>query len=160
LCVWKIRSSLFWVFIQCWLVFDYGHFSFSLHWHLKLALIVCPETSVNNYQPTLHKNREEWRPQRVFKFSHSKYYCGGSVCVLWIKLMEEFGTFTPFISVTFASVCIWRAHVLRHKNKLKCGTFKYRIFSNLIVSAHVNYGDIFYVTFYLTFTFTKYLTGR
>lgn len=114
--------SLFLVFIQCWLVFDYGCFSFSLHWHLKMVLIVCSETSVNNYQPTLHKNWEEWRPRCVFKLSQSKHYCGGCVCVSWIKLMEEFGTFTPFISVAFASVCTWRSHVLRYKNKLKCGT--------------------------------------
>jgi len=86
-------------------------FLFGLHWHLKMVLIVCPEISGNNYQPTVDKNWEVWRPQCVFKLSQSKHYCGGSVCVLWIKLMEELGTFTPFINVAFASVCTWRSHM-------------------------------------------------
>jgi hypothetical protein len=60
-------------FIHCWLVFDYGRFSFGLHWHLKVILIVCHERSVSNYQPTLDKNREEWRPWCVLKLSQSKH---------------------------------------------------------------------------------------
>ena len=36
-------------------------------WRLKMVPGICLETSVNNYQPTLHKNGEEWRPQCIFQ---------------------------------------------------------------------------------------------
>jgi len=44
------------------------------------------------------------------------------------------------------------------QEQIKMWHIKYLTFSNLIVSAHVNYGDIFSITFHSTFTLMKYLT--
>jgi len=120
--IWGLNCFMFLYSVDWYLIMDAlgkpinpservknSKFLFGLHWHLKMVLIVCPEISVNYYQPTVHKNWEEWRPQCVFNLRQSKHYCGGSVCVSWIKLMEELGTFTPFINVAFASVCTWRS---------------------------------------------------
>ena len=56
-------SSLFWVVTQRMLVVVERHFGISYRstWPLKMGSIGCPETSINNYQHTLHNNSEELR---------------------------------------------------------------------------------------------------
>jgi hypothetical protein len=98
----EIRLALFWVVTQRMFVLVYWRFGLVYQSHLqgqygvKMGLIGCHETSVNNYQSTLHNIREE----RRFQLHHGadrererQIYVGwtGFVLSAWQLAAHELG---------------------------------------------------------------------
>jgi hypothetical protein len=54
---------------------------------LQVGLIGCPETSVNNYQSTLHNNPEERRPNLEYIFAYHSHMAAFAVVSLCLCLV-------------------------------------------------------------------------